>query len=94
MVFWRVFRLSNQAFFFWGLILVGQISFWQGIMILFKINWLPIIGLYVATFGARFLVKSFKGYNETSWYNRKIRNKGLSIGLLILGLFLIFIGWK
>ncbi|MBN3584493.1 hypothetical protein JYB64_19030 [Algoriphagus aestuarii] len=79
---------------YWGLILGGQILFWQGIMILISINWLSIIGLYVATFGASFLLKSFNAYNEASWYNRKIRNKGLSIVLLVLGVFLIFIGWK
>lgn len=77
----------------WTLIGFGQIMIWQGIMILLEINWIPIIGVYSLCAGSYYLLHSLRSYNEASWYNRVIRNKGFATGLLLIGLFLIVLGW-
>ncbi|SMP35858.1 hypothetical protein SAMN06265367_11167 [Algoriphagus winogradskyi] len=77
----------------WAIIGCGQILMWQGIMILLKINWVPIIGVYALFTGCYYLFHSWGAYNEASWYNRVIRNRGYSIGLLLFGVLLIFLGW-
>jgi len=77
----------------WSIILVGQIVFWQGILILLEINWIPVIGAYVICTGTYYLFQSLCTHNESSWYNTVIRHKGFAVGLILIGIFLIIEGW-
>ncbi|UZD24634.1 hypothetical protein PBT90_14730 [Algoriphagus halophytocola] len=76
----------------WTIIGCGQILIWQGAMILFGINWVPIVGVYILFGGGYYLFRSLNSYHEVSWYNRIIRNKGSAIGLMLFGILLVVLG--
>lgn len=83
----------NYKWGIWTLIGCGQILIWQGLMVLLDINWISVIGVYVSFIGFYYLFLSMSSNNESSWYNRVLRNKGFAVGLLLIGIFLMVVGW-